>query len=160
LAAVRLLVLDFDGVMTDDRVWVDQDGRESVACSRSDGMGIERLTRAGVEVVVLSKETNPVVTARCRKLGIACRQGIDDKLASLVKMASERSLSASEVAYVGNDINDVPPLSWVGVPIAVADARPEALAAASWRTSKAGGLGGVREVCEWLIAARTSMETK
>lgn len=156
LAAVQLLVLDFDGVMTDDRVWVDQDGRESVACSRSDGMGIERLTRAGVEVVVLSKETNPVVAARCRKLAISCSQGVDDKLPTLERMLEERGLSPAAVAYVGNDINDVAPLSFVGVPIAVSDARAEARAAARWCTTKPGGLGAVREVCEWLIDSRQS----
>jgi N-acylneuraminate cytidylyltransferase len=158
LAAVRLLVLDFDGVMTDDRVWVDQDGRESVACSRSDGMGIERLKQAGLEVVVLSKETNPVVAARCRKLNIACSQGVDEKLPTLARLVAERGLDPLQVAYLGNDVNDMPPLSWVGMPIAVADARPEAAAVARWRTSKAGGSGAVREVCEWLISANVRTE--
>lgn len=160
LAGVELLVLDFDGVMTDDRVLVDQDGREAVWCSRSDGMGIERVRAAGVEVVVLSKETNPVVAARCRKLGIACTQGLDEKLPSLEALAAERGLGSQQIAYLGNDVNDLPPLSWVGVPIAVGDARPPARAAARWVTSAPGGRGAVREVCEWLIAARAKQEIR
>lgn len=154
LARVQLLALDFDGVMTDDRVLVDETGREAVLCSRSDGMGIGRVKEAGIEVVVLSKETNPVVTARCRKLGIACTQSLDDKLAVLKVLATERGLEPHQVAYVGNDVNDVPPLGWVGVPIAVGDARSEARAVARWTTTRPGGFGAVREVCEWLISAR------
>lgn len=154
LARVQLLALDFDGVMTDDRVLVDETGREAVLCSRSDGMGIGRVKEAGVEVVVLSKETNPVVTARCRKLGIACTQSLDDKLPVLQALAAERGLEPHQVAYVGNDLNDAPPLGWVGVPIAVGDARPEARAVARWTTTRPGGFGAVREVCEWLISAR------
>jgi YrbI family 3-deoxy-D-manno-octulosonate 8-phosphate phosphatase len=154
LTGIRLLVLDFDGVMTDNRVWVDQDGRESVACDRADGLGIARLRRAGIEVVVLSTETNPVVAARCRKLGIACIQGCADKLAVLKKLAAERSLREDQIAYVGNDINDLECMGWVGVPVAVADAVPEVRAAAKLITFKPGGAGAVREVAEWILDAQ------
>ncbi len=154
LAAVRLLVLDFDGVMTDDRVLVHQDGSEAVLCHRGDGLGIERLGAAGVEVMVLSKERNPVVGARCQKLGIGCHQGQDDKLPLLRGLAAARGLTAAEIAFVGNDVNDLECLAWAGVSFAVADARPEALAAAGYRTNRPGGQGAVREVCELLLEAR------
>ena len=152
LAAIRLLVLDFDGVMTDNRVLVDQDGKETVRCDRSDGMGIEMLREAGMESVVLSKEKNPVVAARCRKLRMECIQGKDDKLPILQEMARSRGLSAEAIAYVGNDTNDLDCLRWSGVGIAVRDSHPETLGAADWVTSCGGGSGAVREVCDLLVA--------
>ncbi len=155
LSPIRLLVLDFDGVLTDNRVVVRQDGSESVSCDRGDGLGIERLRAAGgIEVVVLSKETNPVVAARCRKLRLPCAQGQDEKLPQLKKMAAERGLAAAQIAYVGNDVNDVNAMAWCGVPIAVADAYPEVRAAARLVTRLSGGRGAVREVCDLLIARR------
>ena len=156
LAAVRLLVLDFDGVMTDNRVYVSETGRETVACNRGDGWGIARLRAAGVEVVVISTETNPVVQARARKLRIDCLSGCDDKLAALRQLAQERGLGAQDVAYVGNDSNDLSCLRWVGSPIVVADAEAEARTAARFITSRPGGYGAVREVAEWMIAARAA----
>jgi N-acylneuraminate cytidylyltransferase len=154
LAGIRLLVLDFDGVMTDNRVLVDQEGRESVFCDRRDGLGIGLLREAGPEVIVLSKEPNPVVTARCRKLSIAVVQGLDDKLPVLRRLAAERGLEPPQIAYVGNDINDLECLAWVGVSIAVADAQPEVLAAVKWITSRPGGRGAVREVADEILASR------
>jgi N-acylneuraminate cytidylyltransferase len=133
---------------------VDQDGRESAFCDRGDGLGIGLLREAGGEVIVLSKEPNPVVTARCRKLRIEAVQGLDDKLPVLRRLAGERGLDPAQVAYVGNDINDLECLRWVGVPIAVADAQPEVLAAVKWVTSKPGGRGAVREVTDEILAAR------
>ncbi len=155
LARIALLVFDFDGVMTDDRVLVDQDGKEAVFCSRSDGMGIERLRRDGLAMAVLSKETNPVVAARCRKLQLECHQGFDDKLPHLLALAEARGLSNAEVAFMGNDVNDLECMRWAGVSIAPADARPEALALARLRTERPGGLGAVREICDRMLAART-----
>ena len=102
-SVVKLLVLDFDGVLTDNRVIVQQDGTESVSCSRGDGLGIELLKKTGMDIVVISKEKNPVVTARCRKLGIECIQACDDKLTSLKQGAASRNLKPTEIAYVGND---------------------------------------------------------
>lgn len=154
LAAVRLLVLDFDGVMTDNRALVDEDGREAVFVNRSDGWGIARLKEAGIEVVVLSTETSPVVAARCRKLGIDCIQGYDDKLSKLEELAQQRALSASQIAYVGNDVNDADCMRWVGVPIAVNDAVPGVRSLSRLVTTHGGGDGAVREVAEWMLAAR------
>jgi len=154
LARVRLLVLDFDGVMTDNRVLVTEAGEEAVVCHRGDGWGIARLRDAGVPVVVISTETNGVVAARCRKLGIECTDACDDKLAALEAIAVRRRVSASEVAYVGNDVNDLACLRWVGWPIAVSDAEPEVRAAARLVTTHAGGYGAVREVADWILTTR------
>ncbi len=156
LSAVELLVLDFDGVMTDDRVITDQNGIESAICHRGDGFGIERLRQAGIEVIVLSKETNPVVAARCGKLGITCHQGFDDKLPKLKALAAGRGLRPDHVAYVGNDLNDIECVTWAGVGIAVADARTPVRKAAGWVTACRGGMGAVREVCEMVLLARSS----
>ena len=154
LAKIELLVLDFDGVLTDNRVWVDQDGREAVACHRGDGLGLERLRQAGINVMILSKETNPVVSARARKLNIECIQSCQDKAARLAQEVANRSLSLESVAFVGNDVNDLGCMQIVGLPIAVADALPSVLRAASWATLANGGHGAVREVADQLLTAK------
>lgn len=154
-SAVRLLVLDFDGVMTDNRVLVAEDGHESVWCNRGDGMGIEMLRQASVEVMVLSKETNRVVSARCRKLKIPVVQSIDDKLTAIRDIAAQRRLTPDVIAYTGNDVNDLKCMQWVGLPIAVADAEAVILPHAAWVTPRKGGYGAVRDVCDLLLTART-----
>ncbi|MCK5635732.1 MAG: acylneuraminate cytidylyltransferase, partial [Anaerolineales bacterium] len=123
---VELVVLDFDGVMTDNRVWVDADSREWVAANRSDGWGIARLKDAGVDVVVLSTETNPVVKARCDKLGLPVHQGIVDKEVALKALLKERGINSERVIYLGNDVNDLPCFPLVGCALVVADAHPQA----------------------------------
>ncbi len=153
LREVELLVLDFDGVLTDNRVLVHEDGTESVWCHRGDGWGIARLKDAGLPVVVLSTETNGVVTARCRKLGVDCLQGQDDKGAALHRLLQARGVDAARVAFVGNDVNDLECLRAVGVPIAVADATGPARDAAVLVTTLPGGFGAVREVADWILAA-------
>jgi YrbI family 3-deoxy-D-manno-octulosonate 8-phosphate phosphatase len=152
LASIRFAVFDFDGVFTDNHVWVDGDGGETVRCSRADGLGLRRLREAGVDALVLSLETAPVVSARARKLGISCLQGIEDKLAVLREEAAARELSLEDVAYVGNDINDVECLGAVGLAVVPADAWPEAREHARWVLTRAGGQGCVREFCDavWL----------
>ncbi|NQU05219.1 MAG: HAD hydrolase family protein [Calditrichaeota bacterium] len=150
---LRLLVLDFDGVMTDNRVFVHEDGSEAVFCNRGDGWGIARLREFGVKVVVLSTEKNHVVSARCHKLGIDCIQGADEKLTNLKKLASDLGVKVHEIAYVGNDVNDLECLRWAGTAIVVADAEPKTLPVADIVTRKPGGHGAVREVCDMIIAA-------
>ena len=154
LADVRMLVLDFDGVLTDNRVYVRQDGLETVACDRGDGMGLELLRRHGVTAMELSKERNPVVTVRCEKLGIPCYQGVDEKPSLFKKLVAEQGLQMEHVAYVGNDVNDLGCLRLAGWGVAVADAHPEALAAADWVLGKPGGRGAVREFCDAIIASK------
>lgn len=156
LAQVRLLVLDFDGVLTDNHVLVSEDGREAVWCNRGDGWGIARLKDAGIEVVVLSTETNPVVELRSRKLRVECFQGCTDKLIVLQDIVRQRGLTPEQIAYVGNDINDLECMRWVSWPIAVADATPEILAISRLVTTKAGGYGAVREITEWLLSVKNT----
>lgn len=154
-AGLKALVMDFDGVFTDDRVLVDQDGREAVFASRSDGMGLGRLKKfTDVRTLILSKEVNPVVSARGRKLDIEVRQGIEDKLPELDRWLAEHGLSRADTIYVGNDVNDLDCMRAVGFPVAPADARPEAKAVARLVTAARGGRGALRELCEALIAAR------
>lgn len=155
-SSIRLLVLDFDGVLTDSRVLVTEEGQEAVFCDRGDGMGIARLKQAGIEVLVISTESNPVVSARCQKLNVECIQGCDNKLAELKRKAENSWLKPDAIAYVGNDLNDLECLRWVGLPIAVGDAIPEVRAAAKWITSKPGGHGAVREVCDSLRKSKGS----
>lgn len=154
LASIRLLVFDFDGVMTDNRVVVFEDGREGVLCSRGDGMGMDRLREAGLPVAVLSKEGNPVVSARCRKLKIPCIQGVGDKLPVLQGLVAEQGIGLADVAYMGNDINDLECMQAVGLAIAPADAEPPILRIAGLVTIAKGGFGAVREVADLIVAAR------
>lgn len=153
LNQVKLLILDFDGVLTDNRVLVSQDGTEAVWCNRGDGWGIARLKEKNVEILVLSTEPNQVVRARCEKLRIECIHGCNDKLAALKKILAERSLDPNQVAYVGNDVNDLAVMSYVGIPIAVADAVTEIKNVAHIITKKRGGYGAVREVADLILKA-------
>ena len=151
--SVRLVVFDFDGVFTDNTVWTDDAGNEWVRSWRGDGLGLEKLRRAGIPAWVLSSEIHPVVGRRCEKLGIPCRQGVADKQAALEALASELDVLLGDVAYVGNDVNDAGCLGAVGVPIVVQDAHPDVLPLARYRTRTPGGFGAVREICEWLSAS-------
>ncbi len=148
---IGLVVFDFDGVMTDDRALVLQDGSEGVLVHRGDGMGVERLRKAGVPMLVLSKERNPVVDARCRKLQIPSLQGLDDKWPALQKWLAEHRVDPSSVIYVGNDINDLDCLANVGLSVAVADANPIIRQQAHLTLDRPGGLGAVRELAELVI---------
>lgn len=146
-----VLVFDFDGVFTDNGVIVLGEGQEAVVCSRGDGMGLELLRKAGWPMVVISKETHPVVSARCAKLKIECIQGIEDKLPTLRRWLDERGFALERTLYVGNDVNDLSCLTAVGCPVAVADAHPEALRASRIILESPGGRGALRELAD-LIA--------
>jgi N-acylneuraminate cytidylyltransferase len=149
---IRLLVLDFDGVMTDNHVLVSEDGREAVYCSRSDGHGLAQLMARGVEVLVLSAETNAVVQKRCEKLGIECIQTAGRKWDVLQDQLARRNIRRDQVVYVGNDETDAPCMAGVGLGVAPADAHPAALGAAGLRLTRRGGEGAVREVCDLILA--------
>src|SRR3972149_2376915 len=136
---VELLVLDFDGVLTDNRVWVDAEGGESVAADRGDGWGIARLLESGVHVVVLSTETDPVVAARCKKLGIPAVQGVREKGPALTALLQERGAEPEGVVYVGNDVNDLACFPIAACAVAVADAHPKARLAADLVLRNRGG---------------------
>jgi YrbI family 3-deoxy-D-manno-octulosonate 8-phosphate phosphatase len=147
---VELVVFDFDGVMTDNRVWVDQDGREMVAANRSDSLGLSRMRAAGIDAMVLSREVNPVVAARCRKIDLPFIQGERDKAKALTALLKERHIPPAQVVYVGNDINDLPCFPIVGCAVAVADALPEVCEQADLVLSQRGGHGAVREICDMI----------
>ncbi len=146
--AVRLVAFDFDGVFTDNAVYVFEDGAEAVRCSRGDGIGLRKLESLGIQPIIISTETNPVVGKRSAKLRIRCIQGCKDKRAALDEVLAEMGLTANQAAFVGNDVNDLPVLTYVGLPIIVQDAHPDVHAAARYRTQTPGGYGAVREVCD------------
>ena len=148
ISNIRLVAFDFDGVFTDNMVYVLQDGTEAVRCFRSDGLGLQKLEQLGIKTVIISTEANPVVSARARKLKIRCIQDCKDKRAALEGIAEESGISLNEVAFVGNDVNDLPCLRCVALPIVVHDAHPDVIAHAVYRTTLAGGYGAVREVCD------------
>jgi len=155
LRNLRALVFDFDGVFTDNSVLVDQNGVESVRCWRSDGIGLSRVQALGLKTLIISTETNPVVSVRARKMKTDCMQGVDDKAAAIVEWSNAAGISLSQVAFVGNDINDVPALQKVGLPIGVADSYEEISPFVKYITATAGGYGAVREVCDLVVHART-----
>ncbi|RMH73743.1 MAG: acylneuraminate cytidylyltransferase [Gemmatimonadetes bacterium] len=153
---IKLIVFDFDGVFTDNTVIVFEDKREAVICNRGDGMGLNLLRQRDIQVVVLSTEVNPVVSARCEKLNLPCYQGIRDKSRMLDHILQERNLTLEQVAYVGNDVNDLECLKRVKLGIAVADAHPSILRHVDWILSKPGGKGAVRELCDLILSATHS----
>jgi 3-deoxy-D-manno-octulosonate 8-phosphate phosphatase (KDO 8-P phosphatase) len=156
LERVRLAVFDFDGVFTDNRVWVNEHGDEAVAFSRSDGLGLRRLDEVGVQYLIVSTEPNPIVAARAVKLSAECLQGVDDKLAVLFERSEQLGVALEETAFVGNDVNDADCLRAVGVPVVPADAWPEVKPLARWVLSRPGGSGCVREFCDGVWEARRS----
>ena len=145
---IRLIAFDFDGVFTDNTVYVFEDGREAVRCNRSDGLGLNKLRERGIATVVISTEPNPVVSARSRKLKIECIQNCPDKLLELEQLVGRMGLTFEQVAFVGNDINDLSVLTAVALPIVVSDAHPDVVSYAAYQTKAAGGNGAVREVCD------------
>lgn len=152
---IKLAVFDFDGVFTDNRVLVFSDGTEAVYCNREDSWGLNLLKKAGVEIRVISTEKNPVVGARCLKMGITCIQGCDDKLKALKEQAVALQLKLDQVAYLGNDANDLQCLRAVGLAAGVQDAHASISGAIHYRTEKRGGHGAVREFCELIIRYKT-----
>ncbi|WP_308416948.1 acylneuraminate cytidylyltransferase [Streptomyces sp. AJS327] len=150
---VDAVILDFDGTQTDDRVYLDADGRELVAVHRGDGLGIAALRRSGLELLVLSTEQNPVVAVRARKLGLPVLHGVDRKDLALTRWCAERGIPPERVLYLGNDVNDLPCLRLVGWPVAVADAHRVVRRAARAVTGRPGGHGAVREVASWVLGA-------
>ncbi len=155
LAQVQAVVTDFDGVMTDNRVQVNQDGQESVLCNRGDGWGISLLKKAGIIVACISTEQNPVVRARCNKLKIPYWQGQSDKLACLQSFLEQHNIPPTRCVYVGNDTNDAACLEYAGVAVVPRDAAPAIMHLADWQTQTAGGEGVLREVAAKIIDERS-----
>lgn len=153
-AHVGVVVFDFDGVLTDNKVVTTHDGVEAVVCDRSDGLGIEQLRKAGVPMLVLSKEKNAVVARRCEKLQLELVQGVDDKWPLLAKWLAEHSIDPAHAIYVGNDTNDAECLEQVGCPVVVADAHPDVVGHAALVLTRPGGRGAVRELADLVLTTR------
>ncbi|HET9589292.1 MAG TPA: acylneuraminate cytidylyltransferase [Anaerolineales bacterium] len=155
---IDLIVCDFDGVLTDNRVWTDQDGREMVAAFRSDSLRIGELREKGTEVMILSSEVNIAVAARAKKMGVEAVQGIGvkDKGRALREVLEQKNIRAENVVYVGNDLNDLACFEIAGWSVAVADAYPEVIRAADYVLSRRGGYGALRELCDLILESDVS----
>lgn len=151
---IELIVYDFDGVMTDNRVMVDQNGNESVMANRGDGYGVGMIRKLGVKQVILSTEVNPVVEMRAQKLNLEVIHGVSDKKQTLEKYCADRNISLDRVMYLGNDLNDIDAMKCVGIKGAPKDAEPEILESADWISEKSGGYGVVRELARLITRER------
>lgn len=159
---VDLIVSDFDGVITDNRVWTDQYGNETVVASRSDSMHIRELKSRGIGVVILSSEPNPVVQARAGKMGeVEVVQGIDikGKGDALKELLARKHVDPANTAYIGNDLNDLPCFEIAGWAVAVSDAYPPVRRAADYVLRAPGGHGALRELCDMILAQLHSRDS-
>lgn len=147
-AKIAAVVFDFDGVFTDNRVFLSEEGIESVACNRSDGLGIGLLKKTGLPILVLSKEKVPIAAKRCEKLGLECHYGIDEKLTRLKEWLTAHSAPLENTIYMGNDVNDAECLSAVGCGVVPRDAHRDVLPLAKIVLRLPGGHGAVRELCD------------
>ena len=145
---IKILAIDFDGVMTNNKVYVSQDGIETVLCSRLEGFGLKRVKQTGVYCIILSTETNPVVSVRAKKLRLDCIQAVEDKVAVFKQILDDRNLTFYQAAFIGNDINDLELLKRVALPVVVHDAHEVLKEISAYKTVRAGGDGAVRELCD------------
>ncbi len=148
---INLICYDFDGVMTDNKVYIDQDGCEMVQVNRADGLGVAEIKKLGIVQIILSTEKNPVVGQRSKKLGLTCLQGISDKTYALKKFCQKNNISLDEVAYVGNDINDLEAMELSGITFCPADAHKSIKKISDHVLKSKGGQGVVREIFDYLI---------
>lgn len=146
--SVKLIVSDFDGVMTDNRVLVDEDGKEAVYVSRADGQAVHLLRKMGIDLVILSTETNKVVGKRAGKMGVECIQGVSDKAECLRKYCEEKEIELQNTAYIGNDVNDYGAMMLAGMRIVPCDAYDVVKNIADYVAEAKGGYGVIREVAE------------
>ena len=149
---IDLIVYDFDGVMTDNKAYVFQDGKEAVIVNRADGLGIDMIKKIGIPQLILSTETNPVVVARAAKLDLPVIKGVKDKELSLTKYCREHNVDLKKVLYVGNDINDKGALEIVGLPVVPSDAHEDVSKIAKIVLESKGGEGVVRELAGLLVS--------
>jgi len=159
LQAVKAVMLDVDGVLTDGGIYYDPTGREIKRFHVADGLGMELLRHAGIRVVILSGRVAEAITRRAAELRVTdCYQGVRDKKSQLERLRQQWQMKADELLYVGDDLNDLPAFEAVGVRVAVANADAMLKAQAHYVTKATGGNGAVREVCEWLLKARGDWE--
>ncbi len=157
LKNTSLLVMDFDGVHTDGFVYVSDEGHESVRCSRRDSLGLNMLKRAGVKLFVISKEKNPVVLARCKKLDIECYQGIESgvgKKEILASLIEREKVSIENVVFIGDDVNDIDAILHAGIGVTVADGHEEVKNVADIVLTRNGGDHALRELCDLILDAK------
>ncbi|TAN45984.1 MAG: haloacid dehalogenase [Nitrospirae bacterium] len=147
---IELIVYDFDGVMTDNKVVLREDGLESVIVNRSDGLAVEIIKKLGIRQLILSKEKNKVVVRRAKKLKIPVLWGVDNKKDILSRYCEKNSIALKDVAYIGNDINDVDVMNIVGYSFCPQDAYPEARTAAKFVIPVNGGDGVVRALLNYM----------
>jgi 3-deoxy-D-manno-octulosonate 8-phosphate phosphatase (KDO 8-P phosphatase) len=158
---IRLVVFDVDGVLTDGSLYLGDGGEEYKAFYCRDGLGMEMLQKTGVKIGIITGRTSHVVQYRMQSLGIKqIMQGVTDKLPAFLQMCRELNLTPEQVAYVGDDIIDVPVLTHAGLAIAVADAHPRVFPYVHWRTESNGGRGAAREVCELIMQAQNTLTTQ
>lgn len=151
LDSLDAMVFDFDGVFTDNRVWVSESGEESVACSRSDGLALDALRRYQVKLFILSTEANNVVRKRAEKLKIPVFNGVSDKAVALKDLARREGFALDRTLYVGNDVNDLIAMQLCAYRVCPADSHPRIASVATHRLSTNGGYGVVRELAERIL---------
>jgi YrbI family 3-deoxy-D-manno-octulosonate 8-phosphate phosphatase len=148
---IKLIVYDFDGVMTDNKVYVDQNGKEMVRVNRADGLGVTQIKKLGILQLIISTEKNSVVSARAKKLVIPCLRGIDNKTDALKNYCLENNIELRQVAFVGNDINDKEAMDTVGITLCPADAHDSIKAISDHVLKTKGGDGVIRELLDLII---------
>ena len=141
---LRLIVYDFDGVMTDNRVLVFSDGREAVFCNRADGLAVAGIKAMGIPQIVLSTEKNEVVAARARKLKLKVIQGVVNKRTALVRYCRQKKIELNRVVYIGNDVNDLETMRIVGFPLCPADANANVKRISRGVIAQKGGEGVIK----------------
>lgn len=156
--SIKLIISDFDGVMTDNRVQVDEMGKESVYVSRADGQSVNILRALGIDLVIISTEKNSVVEKRAKKLKVKCIHGVTNKAECLAAYCKERDISLRNVAYIGNDINDYDAMLLAAIKIVPNDAYEEVKSIADYVTEAKGGYGVVREVAGVIKKAVENLE--
>jgi 3-deoxy-D-manno-octulosonate 8-phosphate phosphatase (KDO 8-P phosphatase) len=150
---IELFALDFDGVFTDNKVYISENGSEYVKCDRGDSLGLKLLMieRPDINVVVISRESSKVVTARCNKLGIPAYHPVFNKLNKLKEIADELKIDKNRIAYIGNDVQDIECIKYAGIGIAVWDSHNRVMDVADWITTHDGGNGAIREICDLIL---------
>ena len=157
---IKLAVFDVDGVMTDGRLFLSADGDEQKIFHAHDGLGLKMLQLSGCEIAIISARSSKVVSDRMAALGISrIMQGQSDKRKALLSIIQDLKLEKSNVAYVGDDLVDLPPMSISGLAIGVANAHPLVKKYADWTTEKEGGAGAVREICEMILSAQGKLDS-
>ena len=148
---IKAIFCDFDGVFTDNSVWTNERGEESVRCNRSDGIGISSLKAHGIYFCIISSEVIPIAKYRAKKLQIDCYTGVKEKDTVIESIKTKLCFKTEECAFIGNDINDLPAFKSVGIKIAVSDSYKQLLDKADHILSRPGGYGAVREACEYIM---------